>query len=91
MKIWQLSPLDPDSHSWCRSDHKGEAIVRAENEREARQIAVMHFGRAAEKVPYQEPFFPWDEPSVVKCIELENSEYSLDGPAELLEPEGFDI
>ena len=92
MKIWKLSPLNLDFAGWCCSIHKDEAIVRAEDEEEARNIATQNFGIFAEKVPCQEtPHNPWNDSTVVKCIELDNSKYSTDGPAELLEPEGFDI
>jgi len=92
MKIWKLSPLDIDFAGWCFSIHKGDAIVRAEDEEEARNIATQHFRIAAKKVPGQEtPLNPWNYSTVVKCIELDNSKYSTDDPAGLLEPEGFDI
>jgi len=93
MKIWELSPLDLDFAGWCCSRHKGDAIVRAEDEEEARNIANQRFLILAEKVSscQETPRSPWEDSSVVKCIELDNSKYSTDGPAGLLEPEGFDI
>ena len=93
MKIWRLSPLNPNFAGWCCSRYQGDAIVRAEDEEKARDIAYRHFWSLAEKVsPCQEtPRSPWKDSSVVKCIELDNSKYSTDGPAELLEPEGFGI
>ena len=92
MKIWKLSPLDLNFAGWCCSIHKGDAIVRAEDEEEARNIATQNFGILAPKVPGQEtPHNPWNDSTVVKCIELDNPNYSTDGPAGLLEPEGFDI
>ena len=50
MKIWKLSPLDLDFAGWCCSCHKGDAIVRAEDEEEARNIANQRFLILAEKV-----------------------------------------
>ena len=93
MKIWKLSPLGLDFAGWCCSCHKGDAIVRAEDEEEARNIANQRFLILAEKVSscQETPHSPWKDSSVVKCIELDNSKYSTDGPAGLLEPEGFDI
>jgi hypothetical protein len=93
MKIWKLSPLDLDFAGWCCSCHKGDAIVRAEDKEEARNIANQRFLILAEKVSscQETPRSPWRDSSVVKCIELDNSKYSTDGPAGLLEPEDFDI
>jgi len=92
MKIWKLSPLDLDFAGWCCSTYQGDAIVRAEDEEEARNIATQNFGILAEKVPGSEtPLNPWNDSTIVKCIELDNSNYSTDGPAKLLEPKGFAI
>ena len=92
MKIWKLSPLDLDFAGWCCSRYQGDTIVRAEDEEEARNIATQNFGILAPKVPGQEtPHNPWNDSTVVKCIELDNSNYSTDGPAELLEAAGFAI
>jgi len=93
MKIWKLSPLDLSFHGWRNSDYQRDAIVRAEDEKKAREIATQHFFGFAKKVSSSQetPRSPWDDSTVVKCIELDNSKYSTDGPAGLLEPEGFDI
>lgn len=93
MKIWKLSPLDLNSPDWCNGNYQDDAIIRAEDEKEARKIAVLRFfSLAIKNGPCQEtPLSPWDDSSVVKCIELDNSEYSTDGPAKVLKPESFDI
>ena len=91
MKIWKLSPIDNDFVGWCCSTHKGDTIVRAKDEEEARNIATKNFSISAQKVPGQKtPHNPWNDSSVVKCIELYNSKYSTDGPSGLLEPEVSD-
>ena len=93
MKIWKLSPLDLDFAGWCCSTYQGDAIARAKDEEEARNIATKYFGILAEKVSsgQETPCNPWNDSTVVECIELDNSNYSTDGPAELLELAGFDI
>jgi hypothetical protein len=93
MKIWKLSPLDPDFAGWCYSRHLGDAIVRAEDEEQARDIAALRFRRLIpKKRPCQEtPRSLWKNPTVVKCIELENSDYSTHGLPRLLEPEPEDF
>jgi len=93
MKIWKLSPIDLDFSGWCCSSYQGDAIVRAEGEEEARNIASQHFGIFAEKISSSQetPRSPWNDSSVVKCIELDNSKYSKDSLAKLLEPTDYDI
>lgn len=92
MRIWKLSPLNYDFAGWCCSCHKGDAIVRAEDEEGARNIANQCFSIFAEKVSscQETPRSPWEDSSVVKCTELDNSKYSTDGPSGLLEPEVSD-
>jgi hypothetical protein len=88
MKLWKLSPIDPNSATWDSSCYKGDAIIRAEDEKEARSEAVhCFFNLVIYNGPSQEtPRSPWNDSLVVQCIELENSEHSTDGPAELIEP-----
>ena len=93
MKIWRLSPIDPDFAGWCCSNYKGIAIVRAKDAEETRKIANKHFWILAEKISSSQdtPSSPWVNPAVVECTELLNSNYPKDGPAELLEPADFGI
>ncbi len=93
MKIWKLSPIDLDFAGWCYSRHKGDAIVRAEDEKKAREIAAFDFSNFTKKISgsQETPRSPWDNSTVVKCIELENSNYSTDGLPKLLEPTDYDI
>ena len=91
MKIWKLFPLDPNSDSWSGSSYKGDAIVRAKDANKAREIVALSFLELTEKTSscQKTPSSPWDDPSVVKCIELDNSKYSKDGEPELLYPADF--
>ena len=93
MKIWKLSPIDLDFAGWCYSCFKGDAIVRAENEKEARKIAALNLGNFTKKTSgsQETPSSPWDKTNVVKCSELSNSNYSTDGQAELLETMDSDM
>ena len=91
MKIWKLSPLDLDFAGWGCRPHHGDLIVRAEDEEKARNIATQKFRAAVPKLPGQEtPLNPWNDSTVVECIELDDSNYSTDGSAELLEPADFE-
>lgn len=93
MKIFKLSPHDLGSVHWSSSSYKGLAIVRAEDEEEARDIATKHFLILARKrTPGQEtPRSPWNDSKIVKCIEVANSKYSTEGDPVLLEPESFEM
>ena len=93
MKIWKLSPIDLGFADWCYSSYQNEAIVRAEDEKKAREIATLVFSNYTEKKSgsQETPRSPWDNSKVVKCIKLDNSNYPTDGPAELLEPADSDI
>lgn len=46
MMIWKLTPTDVESSHWRGSTYKGEVIVRAEDEDEARHLAQSSFGIA---------------------------------------------
>ena len=79
MKIWKLSPLDPDSPDWCNSDYQGDATIRAKDEQEARHIAVLAFSGFSEQVSscQKTPRSPWDNPATTKCIELDRKSTRL--------------
>ncbi len=91
MKIWKLTPINPDFAGWCCSCYKGDAIVRAEDPDKAREIVALRFLELTEKTSscQKTPSSPWYDPAVVECIELDNSKYSKDGEPELLEPKDF--
>ena len=47
MPIWKLSPINLQAEDWKRSTYEGDAIIRAKDEDEARNVAVCRFDRAA--------------------------------------------
>src|SRR5262245_19030236 len=51
MPFWHLLPLDVASDHWRASTYKGDVIVRATSEAEARSTATTTFFRAYERVP----------------------------------------
>ena len=88
MPIWKLTPLDKTSDHWKRSTHKDHVIVRAATEDQAREKAVSEFDIAAEGVPGGNTLFnPWDQPELVSCQRLENSNYEEKGPVAFLYPD----
>ncbi len=87
MRIWRLSPVDPSDRNWQASAHRGVTIVRAETEKEARNLAQQAFGvktRFAPKTGIIAP--PWQRSELVAAEILIDSPFERQGPAEVLQP-----
>ncbi len=78
--IWKLKPTDVESDHWKGSTYKGEVIARAEDERQARALATLHFRGADTEA------LPWWRPELVTCETVDDWEGETDGPAEVLYP-----
>ncbi len=99
MPIYELTAYDPDNINWRTSMVKDRAVIRAEDEMDARLFAANTFRIAA--IPYflrqgraraaGEPVSvpPWTDPTLVACREIEDSDWEADGPSAVLAPEGF--
>ena len=88
MAIWQLRPTEKPSEHWEGSTYKGEVIVRAPDEREARQHAANEFAAMVRHRPGGDsPFPPWKDPALVSCTEAEDLAYDPEGETEILGPE----
>jgi hypothetical protein len=83
MPLWQLRPVDITSDHWRASTYKGEVIVRATSEREARSTADTAFYRVPDGIL---PCSPWKDPSVVDCQHVEGLPYDDQGPAAVVYP-----
>ena len=87
MPFWHLFPLDVTSDHWRASTYKGEVIVRATSEAEARSTATTTFFRAYERVPGGIILFsPWNQPAVVACQHVEGLPYDDHGSAAVVFP-----
>lgn len=87
MKIFELTPINEDSHHWRASTYRGRLVVRAKDERGARTVAFGAFGIAVECKPGAElAVNPWRLPELVECREVQDSVHDADGPAMVLEP-----
>lgn len=87
MKIFKLTPTGVGDGDWERSSYKGEAVIRAESEDQARAIASVRFAMAKNTRPGQIITFPpWRNSTSVACTILSSSENSTSGPAALLMP-----
>ena len=87
MRIWRLKAIDTNSHHWEASTYRGDVLVRAESEANARRLAARAFGVATRVIPGQEvSVVPWDHPWLVSAEIVEGSPYGPDGDEEILEP-----
>lgn len=87
MPIWKLMPLSTDTPDWNLSTHRGEVIVRAKDEREARQLATQQFGIAAKRTLGQSTLLnPWEDAALVSCARIQTHDYQDTGPAAILFP-----
>jgi hypothetical protein len=86
--IYRLAPIDSGDPSWETSAHKGDCIVRAKSEDEARALAEKALRRST-----AEPSLgqlsrptPWTNPALVRAEILKQSPFPPDGEDELLVP-----
>lgn len=87
MPIWALTPVDPLDPNWEASSYQGRVVVRARDEKAAREIAGKAFGvktrfppGAGVKAP------PWKRPALVTAEIIEDPRYEDKGRAEVLFP-----
>src|ERR1700719_2743385 len=94
MRIWKLTPTDPSNTIWAKWSPE-PIIIRADNEREARHLAVLKTLKYLPAIPGAPiSLNPWDghkkieDPgplgTVCEDITEQTAEYSVDGPAEVL-------
>jgi len=92
MKIYQLEPNSTAYTGWKHSRYKGELVVRAEDENDARKIASRTLGCfATYRTGEETSFCPWDMPQFVSCVLLADSRFSVDGRREVLFPPDWDF
>jgi len=93
MRIWKLTPTDLTDPIWKKWNPE-PIIVRAESEREARRLAhfkTLKYLPTAPGMPNRDN--PWagykkigdPGPGPIRCEDIsETTEFSVDGPAEVL-------
>jgi hypothetical protein len=91
MAIWHLTPVDLDDPSWEASSHRGAAIIRAESEDAAREIAQQAFG-VKTRFPPQHRIVstPWKRAELVRAEHVSDARFEEEGPAQVLFPSGFE-
>lgn len=87
MTIWRLIPVDLKDPNWEASSHRAAAVVRAPDERTAREAAEAAFGIKTRFAPGEGTRLPpWTRADLVQAIAVEHPVHSADGPTEVLEP-----
>ncbi len=86
MPIWQLSPVDLSDPSWEASSHRGSAIVRAPDEKTAREVAQSAFGVATRFRHQPRLVPPWMRAELVYASHIEDERFDPDGPSGVLVP-----
>ncbi len=84
--IWRLKALRLSSPHWEASTYRGDVIVRAETEANARRLATQAFWIATDKTSLEVPANPWSHSWLVAAEVLEGPQYDPDGDEEILSP-----
>ena len=85
MHIWQLKALKLSSPHWEASTYRGDVIVRADTEANARRLAAKAFGLGAGNGLGREVAAnPWYRPWLVAAGVGAGSQYGRDGEEEIL-------
>jgi osmotically-inducible protein OsmY len=86
MPIWQLSPVDLSDPNWEASSHRGTAIVRAPDEKTAREAAQSAFGVATRFKHHPRLIAPWTRAKLVHASHIEDQRFDPEGPSGVLVP-----
>jgi hypothetical protein len=87
MTLWRLTPIDPLDRNWEASTHRGPVVVRAPDEKAARDVAAQAFDVKTRFKPGAGVLAPpWRRTQSVRAKPIEDSRYAADGPTEVLEP-----
>ncbi len=87
MPIWKLTPTDITSPHWNNSTYKGEIIVRAPSEDEARMQATLVFTVASKhEIGADSPQQPWQMSELATCSRVDNSGFDETGATAVLSP-----
>jgi hypothetical protein len=87
MPLWHLLSLESTSDYWRASTYKGEVIVRAASEAEARSTATATFLTAYARTPGDTMLFsPWGQSSIVGCQRVESFPDDDQGAAAVVYP-----
>jgi hypothetical protein len=87
MAVWRLVPIDLNDPNWEASSHRGNVVVRARNEREARALAARAFDVKTGFRPGEGVRFPpWTRAGLAMAERVDDPRFEPEGPPEILEP-----
>jgi osmotically-inducible protein OsmY len=86
MPIWQLAPVDLSDPNWEASSHRGTAIVRAPDEKTAREVAQAAFGVATRFRHHPRLVPPWMRAELVYASHIEDHRFDPEGASGVLVP-----
>jgi osmotically-inducible protein OsmY len=86
MPIWLLSPVDLSDPNWEASSHRGAAIVRAPDEKTAREVAQSAFGVTTRFKHHPRLIAPWTRAKLVHASHIEDQRFDPEGPSGVLVP-----
>jgi hypothetical protein len=93
MKIWKLTPIDPQAPDFARaSSWHGPAVVRAGDSTNARKTANRRLHGVVKIIqqPEETLLGPWENATLVSCEEDFSGDYSSDGAEEVVWPKNID-
>jgi hypothetical protein len=87
MAIWRLSPVDLSDPNWEASSHRAAVIVRAPDEKTAREVAEAAFGVETRFRPGSGIVAPpWKRAKLVTAERITDERFEADGPSAVLSP-----
>jgi hypothetical protein len=86
MAIWRLCPRDLSDPNWEASSHRAVAIVRAPDEKTAREVAEAAFGVKTRFRPGAGIIAPPWRPELVIAERVTDERFAPDGPSVVLSP-----
>jgi hypothetical protein len=79
MKLWKLTPVNLNDPGWNRSAYKGEVVVRAKSNADARDVAYRAFVDS-DVTHHELGPCPWETQAQVDCTGTpETSDYTAVG------------
>ena len=83
--IWRLTPVHPDGGNLNACTFRGELLIWAAADNDARNIASNSYFIAPRRSLGQDVAVnPWRDPGMVSCEKIDHTGYSLEGSGEIL-------
>lgn len=78
LRRWRLKPINPSDPCWKHREARSEIVVSAENENNARIVALIETEGYRHIVPRMQPnsYSPWNAASVTTCEEISTKQFT---------------